>query len=199
MTGIQTMRVGLLTPPFAGIEFVGAALSATETVSFPGGVAENDVAIAWGQAASTPSGWTEISSRSFNMRAFRKVQGSTPDTSITLTGSGCTGVMIFRGVDTTTPEDATPTNSGTNNPAAITTVTDECMIAVLYFGEAVFVSYTAAPSGYADIGSANNTVEEKGIGGGYLLVGTAGVYDPGSFNTDETEARVHTIALRPAA
>lgn len=132
------------------ITFVGGesttAAATTITVNLPAGTAENDVSYAacdvnlssdtniaedsatWGELAdlySNDSGDT-------NLGVFRKVQGATPDSTVTMSGGASANrvglTYVLRGVDTTTPEDAATTtatgvDTGQANPPSITTAT----------------------------------------------------------------------------
>jgi hypothetical protein len=212
------------------ISLVGSAISGT---AINGGdvtldlttiatLAENDVVyvlcgtprVAAG-AGTSSSGWTSISgphdNTSVRTQVFRKVMGATPDTSFVATGTanvsdGTIAVAIaLRGVDTTTPEDATPvsktdTASTNPDPSAIVTVTANAWVVVM----AASASNDAAviiPSGYGN-GHSNTVNDTRPISGSVatILEATAGSEDPPSWTSWNT-ARwgAYTIAVRPAS
>jgi hypothetical protein len=141
---------------------------------------------------------------------------STPDTSITIpsTGNIADGqsrrVLVFRGVDPTTPLDvaavsATGTGTTRFNAAAITPTTAGAFI-VVFGGGAASASTTAlgTPSGLSGWAAYNGADTNDGsAGGGYYDGWTSGSYDPaapttgGSVNAANSWA-AWTIALRPA-
>jgi len=142
-----------------------------------------------------------------NLGVFYKIMGSTPDTSVSIS-SGLTKlqwlVYVFRGVNTTTPLDATTTTNTRIDSAdglspSITTVTANAMVLSAY-GTGDFNSLTAAPSGY--------TVETGGLSGygrigvGYKLKATAGLESPSAWDHSATSTLnsscTATVALRPA-
>ncbi|MEO0215666.1 MAG: hypothetical protein ABIL14_01445 [candidate division WOR-3 bacterium] len=137
------------------ISFVGSASGFASdggdvTITLPAGIQENDLVIVGYSIgdgdnvdfdmALLTSGYTKVAdlfsddTNDTNLGVFWKVMGATPDTSVVCDGQGglnasVAGVcMVFRGVDTTTPMDVTPTTStGINtfnpNPPAISWVT----------------------------------------------------------------------------
>ena len=120
------------------ITFVGSAeASATNgadvTVTLPAGTTTNDlvvVAYAIGDndganfnMAMVTAGYTEVAdlfaddTQEANLGVFWKIMGATPDTSAVVDGLGGSDAavaavcMVFRGVDTATPMDVTPTTA----------------------------------------------------------------------------------------
>lgn len=147
-----------------------------------------------------------------------KIQGSTPDTQLTITKdstasyAGNTAVHVWRGVDTSTPLDVAPvTATGTNgsrlNAPAITPITSGAVI--LAMGGGPLWNATGAipafPSGMSNgIGSnVNGTTCDF-----YMMVASyewsAGSYDPaavtGGGGADDANGSWAgcTLALRPA-
>lgn len=153
-------------------------------------------------AAEGPAGWTletELFSNdthAVNFAVWWKFMGATPDTSVTLpdgvTGSdGCAATIhAFRGVNTTTPRDATTvTAAGTNtphpDPPAITPTTTNALIYVAC-GSSQALSGGGVYTDPGDLNSATNafrsafgpgTTDDATSGAGFVL-GTGGV----SFN-----------------
>ena len=147
------------------------------TVSFPAGIQDDDVAyLIIGHAESednawnTPAGWviptglSEVQTGGTpasipGVSVFRRVLSSDSG-SVTVTNagtnvSGIVGQMIvYRDVDTTTPEDVNPTtNTGTTgdpDPASITPVNDKSMILAIGFGDTEQTVATP-PSGYSNL------------------------------------------------
>lgn len=118
------------------------------SLTMPSGTATDDLVIvcfSWGSTADYPEqyqaiasqGWTPLGhltssdAQDGNLAVFAKFMGSTPDSSVTLTGdnntanSGAAIAMAFSGVDKTRPFDALPTtatgiNTANADPASIT-------------------------------------------------------------------------------
>ena len=153
-----------------------------------------------------------------NFRAFYKVQGSTPDTSLTIgrvnntTYGGATTVHVWRGVNTTTPLDVTTTTTSASNqssaalnPPAITPVTSG---AIVIAGGAGTMP-AAGTAGYTAIGTMSNTVTQYGNGStadtSVIMASfawTSGPYDPvtatgGTQNNTSSSWAGVTLALRP--
>lgn len=219
------------------ISLVGSASAKVEgtgnvTVTFPGGVLQDDLVIVnqtnartTDQAMSLVStGYTNRAdlysndNNDVNMGVWTKFMGAIPDTNVVVTGSGsgtnfsAAQVQIWRGVDTTTPMDATPTTAtGTNtdvpDPPSITTVTANAQVIAL---GGTTVGTTAptitAPSGYTNLTSQTADVSGSGFWTGVMMasktVASPGAENPGTFGgmsglTTEAWAAV-TLALRPA-
>jgi hypothetical protein len=187
------------------------------------GLAENDLVCVYGgiggtlnNAGVSTSGYTEPSTKSdtntLSTSFSYKKMTSSPDTSVTCLGNSnsLSGVayvvMAFRGVDTSTPIDATTvvTNGGNSNPnsAAIVTVTN---------GAAV-ISFAAAnnddaggviPSGYGDRVYVNQSESlDLTVGGAWKTVASAGSENPPGWTGFDTGAlgwHAYTVALRPGA
>lgn len=140
----------------------------------------------------------------------RKVMGATPDTVVEITGA--TGrttqitIMVWRGVDTTTPiDDNTPTFAGNTtgmpNPGSYTTSGANRVRIIWGAQDDDFVTDITAPSGW------ENLVEESGPSSGVasssmmasLAAPTAGTVDPDAFGGSGSDPwdSLH-FALRPA-
>lgn len=145
----------------------------------------------------------------------RKVQGATPDTTVqidsatlvSLNGTAACAIVL-RGVDTTTPEDATTTTAtgtGAPNNAAITTVTDGAEVLAFAAGgyNSTSDSSVTAPSGYSNL--AGTGANDNRCGNAFVAsknVTTAGSEDPAGW-TDWTNVDngwdAYTVAVRPDA
>lgn len=196
----------------------------TEDKTLPGSPVEGDVVIvmlAGDNAIGTDSGSGIVTSgydrfllssdNSPGRQAGLKVLGSTPDTVVTLDQPTAglkpyAGLLqVWRGVDTGTPIDDTPTSAtgGTGAPDApsFATVTDGALRVLLGFlDDDDSAGASSAPSGYTDF-LASDT---GGSTGATVMIAskvatTAGAEDPGAFtSTSDAWAAVH-FALRPAA
>jgi hypothetical protein len=153
-----------------------------------------------------------------NMSAAYFFAGASPPTSITVntfaSGASASGaiVLVFRGVDATTPLDVTSTTATNNanndpNPPAITPVTSGAWVVIggLTALGANLGGFTY-PSGYLPVAAQTTTQgSARGmiIGGAYKANVTPGVSeDPGAFiatngGATSTWAAI-TMALRPA-
>jgi hypothetical protein len=202
----------------AAITLVGTNSDESGTThSLPSGLLENDIVIvgystyhsSYGGSAP-PSGWTLISNRNYwganTTIVYYKKMGSTPDTTVTMGGPGADYMsvvsMAFRGVDTTTPFDASATDtqasSGMPNPPAITTVTSGS--AIVAFGGIRYDQFVpTVPSGFDDIvydygGNANSTAM---MACDLDSTRTPGAVDPGAFGGGYSDAwTATTIALK---
>lgn len=170
------------------------------------------------------AGYTEVAelysndTEDTNLSVSYKVMGGTPDTSVTVSAPSasdrdCVGVIfVFRGVNTTTPIDATTTtatgiNSLLANPPSITPVTAGAWIvaggASGNNGQAG-VSYSS--SNLTGFKSVNSNVGAKGssAGAGYYSSWTSGAFDPAAFTFSGIDGTAYswaaaTLALRPAS
>ena len=199
------------------ITYVGSAKSDNSTTidltgisMLPGDV----VLVISGEDAGSPgtaTGYTSLASISStgDARVMYKIMPDPVDSSVTgLTAGGSDSghlAVVFRGVDSTTPIDATTTtassSSGDPNPAAITTATDGAMVVALAFLDDDLVEGgITAPSGYT-LADANE-FGSSGSGGTvmavYKEVATAGSEDPGTIvTTGDDWWWAATVALRP--
>lgn len=168
------------------------------------------------EAGPSTAGYTEIFQQddgTADFGAWRKAMGATPDTEVVGVGPGNNTngtvyiAVIVRGADLTTPEDVTPTDSGSyttdNSPwdgPSITTVTDGCLIISVGFDAAGVVNANGAPSGYSNFnwGHVVETVRFS-TAVATLIQSSAGAEDPGAFSdTNDTSNRWElTVAVRP--
>jgi hypothetical protein len=201
-----------------------AGAAGSIAINLPAGVQENDVVYAAVASTSTAdqdvtetSGtWQELTdlyandTTDLNFAVYRKVMGASPDASITMDAAGTTAnhvgvVVVLRGVDTTTPEDAATTtaqaiDSGTPNNPAITTVTNHAwVLAFAASSEGDFT--TVGPAGYLDVSCQNST--NVSIIVSRKKVDTAGAEDPGTYanivGTTADSWTAATVAVRPVA
>lgn len=177
------------------------------------------------QAQLTPSGYTALhtddyrnDSNDSNFLVSAKFMGSTPDTSVGIPASNATtagvgyAIYVFRGLDTTTPMDATPVvtgniNTGIANAAAITPVTTGAWV-VAFAGAAVAIGTAFTnPAGMSTTTNhfrsttLTTTTNDPVIGGAIYTGWTSGAYDPavfgGSTSTNTGSWSAVTLALRP--
>jgi hypothetical protein len=195
-------------------------------VNMPAGVQEGDVAYAimGGSAGAArtiteDSGtWTQLGGGTLNatdtlvssFALFRKVMGASPDASCACTASGNLTsrvglIKVLRGVDTTTPEDATTTtatgiDSPDPDPASITTVTDGAWV-IAFVGSTQGGTYTF-PGDYGNTVSESAADNESSAAAADKLIATAGAEDPGIFDVGAGGAAdswvAFTVAARPA-
>ena len=132
-----------------------------------------------------------------------KVEGATSET---LMGF----VLLYRGVDQTTPQDQTPTsvidatNSDTHDPAAITTQTDGAVVISIAVAtqNSIGEGGSTPPSGYVLRGEdARTTGFQEWIGAADKTVATAGSENPGTWSglSSTADSGSITTAIRPAA
>jgi hypothetical protein len=199
----------------ATITYVGSASSDNSTTIDLTGISMQPgdiVVVISGEDAGAPAtatGYTSLASISStgDVNVMGKVMPDPVDTSVTgLTAASDCGhlAVVFRGVDQTTPIDATTTtatnSAGDPDPAAITTVTNGAMVVALAFLDDDLISTPTPPSGYtlADF----HTFGVSGSGGSVMVVykevATAGFENPGTIVTNGDDWWwAATGALRP--
>lgn len=192
----------------------GAAISLT----LPGGIAQNDLVVVYeshdGAALSgmSTAGYTTNltdTAGSINQAVYWKFMGASPDATAALnTGTNSRGhgaiAFVLRGVDTSTPIDATTTTASATStnpdPASITTVTNGAWVLACAASLVADTSVTA-PSGYSnqtDIDS-NALTADVTIGVASKEITTAGAENPASWTTWSSAAwKTATVALRPS-
>lgn len=211
------------------ITFIGSATAsaingANVNITLPAGTAQNDVVIVLQGCAGVPQsnpgatdGYTLIANTSPSARANKwvgwKVMGASPDATVTLSGTAGASeavaglVLVYRGVDTTTPMDVAATESSGNstNPdcPSITPTSNDCAILALANSE-INDATPGTVAGYSTpvvIASAAET-RPQGSAGCYLIkTGGAGVAeDPAAYSSWTTgNWNSTTVALRPSA
>lgn len=187
---------------------------------------ENSSTIDRTQAQLTPSGYTAVHTDNYqndtsdsNFQVSRKLMGATPDTSVAIPASNAItdglgyAIYVFRGVDTTTPEDVTTVvfggiNSGIANASPITPVTAGAWIAA-FAGAAVAsgavftnpVGMSTTTNHFRSATTGVGLTNDANIGGALYTAWTSAIYDPaafgGSTSTNTGSWSAVTIALRP--
>lgn len=139
-----------------------------------------------------------------------KVLGATPDTVVTfnVAASERTAgvVQVWRGVDTGTPIDNTPTTAsggaGMPDPPSYTTVTDGALVvAIGLLDDDNAAASVTAPAGYSNLLAHDNSANPDNATTmiASLEKVTAGAEDPAAFGGTGTDAwQAVTFALRPA-
>jgi len=206
------------------VTFVGGASAHTTnganvTITLPTSL-QNDVVYVFGgfSRTATPgvstSGYTNlvdvINGTLCHLYVGRKIMGATPDTSVTCLGSGnaqdatAYTAMVFRGEDTTTPEDATTTtaNAATGNPdpPSITTVTNGAWVLAIGLSAGNNATITG-PSGYSNLNTSQDT-DTRPINamGATKEITTAGAENPGAYSgLPSNSVCSASVAIRPAA
>jgi len=216
---------------FVGGRSVATVGSTTNiTLNFNADVRENDFVIVAhvipNTSQQTPnvisSGYTTLrldyvnaGTYDTNLRVAYKRMGATPDTNVIFGASNSTsvgtlsGALIFRNVDISSPFDVTSNTAnatGTNviNPAAITPVSRNAMIAVIgagaYSGATGLYTATGLENAFTDVVNESNS--DGGIGLGIYSQWASGVYDPAAWTNTQSSTSTQsyssiTIALRP--
>lgn len=200
----------------------------TITVNMPSGTTTDDVVYCVSTAAATTdldlvedsTTWTELTGTDLysndtedtNSAVFRKVQGGSPDASVTFSGGGSVNragiCYAFSGANTTTPEDQTPTtvsgaaqSTPVTDPASIVTQTANAW--VLVFGVNTEADTVTAPTNYENLAQqAWPASAVRNAHGATRVIASPTTEDPGTFggiagsNSDSFTAV--TIAIRPA-
>lgn len=179
-----------------------------------------------GDPGVTTSGYTELGdayaddNADVNLSVNYKIMGGTPDTSVTVNSAASTtfasgtAVHVWRGVDTTTPIDASIGADGISNsniidPYSITPVTSGAIVLHGGISSDYTSNPTAGPTAPSD-GSTNTVSSYYAAASRDLEIGIAsyawssGAYDPGAWTMNVSSTASHavgvfTIALRPAA
>lgn len=171
-----------------------AAANATITVSLAGdGVAQNDVIVAIHGAGGTltpgnPTDYTSVQNAT-NLSLGYLIAGASPPSDVVFPAPGASSiaheaiVYVLRGVDTNDPSDATPTTSGTTDPAAITPDNNgACVICAV--SSRTRDTSPGGNDGTNDLSAIgpNVTSDSTMVASVYLDVTTSGV-DPGAFSS----------------
>ena len=210
-------------------QFGAAGNGGDVVLTLDGSPAEDDVIIIVGSvgddasgAISAPSGnnsgaatqlqLQDDAAQDYSGGVWALVVGSTPDTTITMSGTGSSAeattanCLVLRGVDTSTIEDATATKTGPSsavtNPdlGSITTASDGAFVILGVVGKTTDSTISAAPTGYTDGGYAFGVDTRRAISNlAYKEVATAAAEDPGAYSGwDSVDFTGWTIAIRPA-
>lgn len=192
--------------------------SVAATITFPVTPAIGDVVYVFGGTTlgaipisiATP-GYTELAtvSMSVTSKLFRKVLNAVETTVTTgVNYSGYVtmiGAIVLRGVNTTTPEDATVTTSSspTLTPPITTVNANSWVLAIQMGGSTSPSPATAGPAGYSNFAAAATGIGSTSgnsldFAAATKLVATAGVEDPGNFTHTYDLAHNYTVAVRKA-
>ncbi len=212
------MPISVVGTPQVG----NAANGADLTLTFDVTPSENDVVIVYGGASyfntSNPtapgSGYTQIAlysnASSLWFGVWKKRMSASPDSSVLCRGNGAGnsaaayGCYVWRGVDTTTEEDATATTSGpttSTNPdcPSITSATNGAMILALA-GSVVNDATPGTVSGYSNqyttVGVDTISIT---VAGATFEKSTAGAENPAAWSSwSSGKWYAVSVALRPA-
>lgn len=187
------------------------------TITFSGGIEENDVVLVVGGHGVTtttitgPTGYTAIATHDTTAPiggAWYKVMGATPDSSVTCSGGGNVNdgvayvAYVFRGVDPDNVLDVAATTATASGAApdapSITPSTVGSWIVAAGMNDANDTGVTE-PTGYYFPTRANgNDVADYTVAGAINPYWTSGAEDPGGWSLWATgECFSVTIALRP--
>lgn len=174
------------------------------TVNMPPGTVQGDLCLLFVMSASTGdriltenSGtWNKLldqyvngSTDDVNAAFFRKIQGVTPDTSVTVsldTGSSqmAAVLVVWDGADLSSPEDVpivvtTGTGAGDPDSDPITTITDGAVV-VTFMASSENDAITNPPTGYGDLVDIQQGANIS-VAAATKTIATAGVEDPGAW------------------
>lgn len=238
----MTMMVNsfLVAPSIPAPSFVGSTTGGANTNSYSVdlsglAIAQNDIVVVVTGYTANGTGFASITCSGNNnggyslntqmseptdtwdsvCKIFYKVQGATPDTSLSIgtTASaargGATAVHVWRGIDTASPIDttgaaATGINTGRGNPPAITPANVGAIVLACGLGaQAPGGSAYAVSSGMINGASALQDGTTSGTGALIASdVWASGSYDPAAWTggSDSVNASwvSNTIALKPA-
>ncbi len=226
----------------AAISFIGSAEGSSSpnsdtTVDLSGlGLQEGDLVVVAGAVgdddsanldmATVTANYNEVAdlfsndTDDTNMGVWWKLMGASPDSDVVVNAVGGTDaslavvVMVFRGVDQTTPMDVTPTTAEAqlntadpnppsinhNNPSGVWTVIAGASGHVLG-GASTYTFPTGYTTGAIDRG--HDDTNDITVGLGYRSSGVSDPEDPGTMNHSGTDSTTNswtaaTLALRPA-
>jgi hypothetical protein len=205
----------------------------TVTVTLSGTASDDELLVGFCQRDSAqdttqgqtafPAGWTKITNLSWSVTAGRSrvmdagyklassESGASYDFEPSINASeDCScGILVFSGVDTTTPLDVEPTTShrssgedASTDTAAITTVTDGAVVVATSGRIGDTNTRSATLTGYTVQLDADNQ-NQSYLVVAYKTVATKGPEDPGTFSiTNErplSDYQSQTLAIRPAS
>jgi hypothetical protein len=208
------------------LSFIGSgsdSASFDPNLTLPGGIAQNDIVYVAVNASGSvdldlsmiTAGYTEIAdlyqndNTDVNLGVFRKIMGVTPDSSAQCeTGSTSANAVFhcWRGCDTTTPEDATPTTAGavdggTPDPPSINTATANAIVLAIG-GSSEGDAVTNPPTNYENL----IDLQDGGLRNVMMAsrsIASPTTENPGTFadvvGTSSDSWAAVTVAIRPAA
>lgn len=161
-------------------------------------------------SAATSTGYTQSFFLTASSTSFRPeitklyktaVGGESGNITVTIPDADrlTVSVTVWRGVDQTTPYDATQVGTISSlDPPSITTVTDNAVVLTHLVGNDTPPSSVTFPSGYSIAVDINPSLQQHT---GYKTVATAGAENPGAYvwASGPENYRVITHALRPAS
>lgn len=172
-------------------------------------------------AVTTPATYTALGqlnqsavTADTSMDVSYKFMPGTPDTSVTIPGTGNNAfgeaytIQVFRGVDPTTPLDVSSvsaggTGTGRPNPGAITPVTTGAWVVICGGGAAATGANYVAPANFTTnfLTSFGADTTDAMVGSGYWDSWTSGAVDPAVYTGGTTGANDSwsswTLVLRP--
>jgi len=213
--------------PFTGIEIVKNDVFYDETnSSFTiTGIQSGDFILVWRSDDAGSSTWTDVFSGGTSILGASGSCDSvlgyfvSSGTSITISNTGgedgstfeTVSYVVLRNVNSSQPIDVTPTSvineDGDNtapDPPAITTVTNNCLIIILFAQDDFDNTGMTPPSGYTKIHSFTNNSNDPTHYLAYKYLTSATTENPSAFGNFTASSsrldRMHTItlALRPA-
>ena len=227
-------------PPISGLEYVGGATGSHSGDTSPwsvsltgltGGLAsapaQGDIVVLCHSTYSgsnedggpvAAAGFAEIAdlyaddSADANLSVSYKIMTATPDTSVSILGTGyyanyqMVAVSVWRGVDVAVPIDVTSTTAtGTNtakpNPPAITPTTSEAVVLVAGGSSHYLTDQTFTAAELSNFVTAGHGGASVGIGS---YEWTSGAFDPAAWGFSGTDASDYSwaavsLALRPGS
>lgn len=185
----------------------GANAGADLVLPKPAGTVENDVMLVQIISAgnqNTLAGWTALISQAVagccSYGVYRKVAGASEPSSYTFDVAGTAvaqgTIDAYRGVSTSTPEDAASTfdNCTANNPlawASLTTATDNAW-SVIFAGTSGGLAALSDPSGYTLRTSSATYLKSWS-----LKITPAGGVAPTATHADTNDCYAGSVALKP--
>jgi len=198
-TGITEVGYAVVTDGGTSINLTGIGLQPGDLVLY--------VAVTESGSVDLPTGWTNLYNgriTTYNYRAAVKLMGSTPDSTVIVKSSGTDGACIavaYRGVNTTTPIDATMTvTANTVDPPAITTSTNNAIVVPAIAGGGSTAAPTAAPTGYINFHAVRNATSSANecVAMSNKIVPVANLENPGTYTATLSSKQAMTMAFRAA-
>jgi hypothetical protein len=176
-----------------GTSSLGVGSVTSMALPLPDDMLENDLVIVSagsdGSTPALPSGWTNLRQTTVGSqftRTFYKVMGSTPDSSVTVTGISTASAAVsiaIRGANSANIRDAVASAAtGMPDPPALSGVSaGSFVIAIGLLDDDNVAANVIPPSGYQLLESVQATTAGQTVMLAYLTAETAGTYDPAQF------------------